>query len=124
MSKIYKKYISNVSTFFPIKGKAERKYLRDLKVNVYDYCMEQDVVSMDTLYEEFGTPFEVANSFFSNADTNYIIKRIRISKFIKSFLVGILLIALVTAITFCTYLKTVERVIEEQKGVLFETVIE
>ena len=41
MNKVYKKYISNVTALFPVKGKAEKKYINNFKINVLDYSAKR-----------------------------------------------------------------------------------
>lgn len=118
MSTIYKKYVKQVSAYFPIKRKSERKYIRDLRTNVYDYCMEQNVTSMDVLYQEFGTPYEVAGFFYSSVDTARTIKHIRISRFITTFVIGMLLTALISATAYGLALDSARRIADEQMAVI------
>lgn len=124
MKTICKEYISNVKAFFPLKGKKERKYIKDLEINVNDYCLENNISSIDVLYQEFGSPTEVVNSYFSALNTTDVIKKIRISKFVKIFLCLLLIVSLVIAIIFCSYLICVKDVIKEQEIVFKETIIE
>lgn len=124
MNKLCKKYISNVRAFFPIKGKLEKKYLRDLATTVNDFCEGNNPASLEVLYKEFGTPNEVVNSYFSTVNTDYVIKRIRFSKIVKIVAVLLLIIALITSIIFCSYIATAKRVVEKLEGSYFETYIE
>ena len=91
MDKVYKKYISSIEALFPIKGKEEKKYLKNFKINVLDYVEENKVTSMDVLNAEFGTPNEVVNAYFTSIDTEYVVKQVKYSKWIKIGLIAILI---------------------------------
>ena len=95
MKKVYKKYISSIEALFPVKGKAEKKYLDNFKINVLDYVEENNVTSMDVLNDEFGTPSEVVNAYFSSVDTEYVVKRVKHSKWLKLSFITILIAALI-----------------------------
>lgn len=124
MNKICKKYISEVKAFFPIMGKEERKYVNKLRLNIENYCEEADITSKQELYENYGTPNDVVNDYYSSVDTNIIIKKIRISKYIKVFIIAILALAVIVASTFCIILYNDYQIATRQEAVIVEEVIE
>ena len=73
--------------FFPIVGKAEKKYLRNLKSNLEDYCEEKSVTSLEELYQGFGAPSEVVNTYYSSVDIDYILGQIKRTRIIRNSLV-------------------------------------
>lgn len=95
MNKICKQYISEVKTLFPIMGKNEKKYIEKLKNTVEDYCEEFDIETKDALYENYSTPTQVVQDYFASADTEYLVKKVKFSKFIKITFVVLLALALI-----------------------------
>lgn len=95
MTKLCKQYLSDVKAFFPIMGKPERAYLAKLAENVDDYCMEENVATVKEIYDGFGHPSEVANTYLTSVDTSYVIKRIQLTKWIKRGIIALLLVALI-----------------------------
>lgn len=95
MNKVYKKYISSIEALFPVKGKAEKKYLDNFKINVLDYIEENNVTSIEVLNDEFGNPSEVVNAYFSSVDTEYVVKRVKHSKWLKLCFITILIAVLI-----------------------------
>lgn len=83
MKSISGQYISTIKSFFPIMGKKERQYIKSLTEDVADYCIEEDISSLEQLYEKYGMPHEVANMYLSMLDVEVTAKRIRHSKWIK-----------------------------------------
>ena len=98
MKNLCQKYISDVKSFFPVMGKEEKKYLANLKNTVEEYCNEENITTIDKLYEGFGYPHDVVCSYYSKTDIQEIIKQISHTKYIKrgiSAFVGVLLVALI-----------------------------
>lgn len=100
MNKLSRKYIRKIKALFPLMGKNERKYIKALKVNVNDFLADMPDSTMEDLYKEFGSPKDIINSYYSTIDTDNIIKRIRISKYVK-----ILIILLAMCLLFLTTLR-------------------
>ena len=75
MDNLGKQYIKNAKALFPLMNKDEKKYFEKLSKNVEDYCETKSVSSIEELYRDFGTPSDIANSYFSNADLDYILKQ-------------------------------------------------
>lgn len=95
MNKLCQQYLSDVKVFFPILGSPEKKFLTKLADTVEDYCIEEAAITIEEIYNGFGAPSDVANTYFTNVDTSHLIKRIRITKWIKTGIIALLLIVLV-----------------------------
>jgi len=95
MNKICKQYISEVKALFPIMGKSEKAYIAKLCNTVEDYCEEFNVETKEALYESYSTPAQVVQDYFASADTEYLVKKVKFSKFIKITFVVLLALALV-----------------------------
>ena len=113
MSKLKQRYLKEVKSFFPIMGKPERRHLKKLSEQINDYCLEKEVFSIDDLYQDFGRPSEISNTYFSNIDINDFVKRIQLSKWLKRGIAIFLLIALIAVTvysidSYCAY-KVFER---------------
>ena len=108
MSKLKQRYLKEVKSFFPIMGKPERRHLKKLSEQINDYCLEKEVFSIDDLYQDFGRPSEISNTYFSNIDINDFVKRIQLSKWLKRGIAIFLLIALIAVTvysidSYCAY---------------------
>lgn len=86
MDELCQQYISNVKVFFPIMGKKEKEYLRKLSTSVEECCEEKAITTVEELYDEIGSPGDVFNTYFSQQNMSQVIRRIRLVKWIKSFL--------------------------------------
>ena len=92
MDGLCKEYIKSIKAFFPVMGKKEKEYLKNLELNIKDFCCENSVTSMEALYKDFGMPSEVANSYFSNVQMDYLLKKINISQKVKMALISFMIL--------------------------------
>lgn len=124
MNKLSRKYIRKIKALFPLMGKNERKYIKALKVNVNDFLADMPDSTMEDLYKEFGSPKDIINSYYSTIDTDNIIKRIRISKYVK-ILIILLAMCLLILTTLRFYIRyETHQVFMKEQIYSVETVIE
>lgn len=123
MDNLAKQYIKNAKALFPLMNKDERKYFKKLRINVEDFCEVNSVSSIEELYRDFGTPSDIANSYFSNADLDYILKQIKRTKIIKISLITIIVSVLIVVSTYCYILYSSHQVYLEQQIFMEETYI-
>lgn len=124
MDNLAKQFTKNVKAFFPIVGKAEKEYLKKLELNLEDYCEEKQVSSLEELYKDFGTPSDVVHSYYSSVNIDYILKRLRLTKIIKTCLVTLIIAILVTVSAYCLQLYSGYQVFKQQQIFFEETIIE
>lgn len=101
MNQIVKQYISNVKTLFPILGKDERNYIKGLQDNILDCC--NDLSSLEELYIQFGSPEEVVNLYYINADMEHINVRLQRKSFFKHCAILIAIILIITLLLHAIY---------------------
>lgn len=123
MNNVCKKYFNTVKAFFPIMGIEERKYLKNLRLAIYDYCEEYHEYTMDDLYREFGDPRQISSDFYTNVNQELLMKRIRIATFLKRFLIAILILAFLATSTYCICNYRAQKVFEKEAVFSKETII-
>lgn len=123
MKNLCQEYIANVKSFFPVLGKEERKYLAKLKNTVEDYCNEENITTIDKLYDGFGLPNDVVNSYYSNTDIQEVIKQIRLTKYIKRSIAVFLFILLIGVIAFSINTYHTYKIFSEQQVHFIEEII-
>ncbi len=124
MNKVCRRYISEVKALFPIMSKNERKYIAKLKENVESYCEETGITTKEELYENYGLPKEVVNDYYSTVDMDYLIGKIRTSKYVKILISVIAIILIVLASVFCTFWYQNHQMALREEAVICEQVIE
>lgn len=104
MNKVCKEYISDAKKFFPIMGKKEREYLRKVRFDIEDFVETENITTKSELVEKYHQPYEVANNYYATFfDTELIIKRIKISKYIKIFISILTAVILLSASLFIIF---------------------
>lgn len=115
--------MSDVKSFFPIIGKPEKKYLIKLSELVEDYCIEENVTTIKELYNGFGYPNEIINTYLTSIDTSCLIKRIRFTNWVKRSITALLLIALIGVSIYGITSYKAYKVFEEEQIFFEETKI-
>lgn len=123
MNKICREYILEIKALFPIKRKPEREYIKKLASDIEDYCEEENVTSKQELYENYGKPNEIVNNYFSAVDTEYIAKQIRVTRFIKTAVAVLLVLATVATSALCLHFYNVKQKMLREEVVGVETII-
>ena len=100
MKTLCRQYISDVKSLFPIVGKEERIFLAKLKKTIENYCDEEEFTSITELYDSFGQPNEIVNSYYSDVDTQYVIRKIKTAKAVKFTIMAFLLAYLISVIIY------------------------
>lgn len=104
MDKICKEYISDAKKFFPVMGRKERDYLRKVSSDIEDFIEAENITSKSELVEKYHQPYEVANNYYATFfDTDLIIKRIKISKYIKIFISILIVLMILFASIFIMF---------------------
>lgn len=124
MKDITQKYLKSVKKLFPIYGKKERQYIKNLQTPMQEYAEEKEDLSYEELTEEFGTPSHVISEYFSEVDDEYLFRQLRIRGYVKKFLIFVL-VAFVILIGYRYYLayQNYENAMEEHI-IYEETIIE
>ena len=124
MSKISKEYIKEVKAMFPVKGKKERLYLKNLARDVEMLCEEENITSKENLYEKYGKPVEVVAEYFATVETDYVVKKLRISKHIKALVAIVITAILITTLIYSFKIYGEYKIAKSQEVVICEQVIE
>lgn len=122
--KIYKEYIKEIKTIFPVRGKPEREYIKNLSNDIADFCEHEGITTKEELYNNYGSPIDVVSQYFSARGVPYVVKKIRTSKYIKRFIAAVLALALISTITYCVILYEDHQITKRQEAVIVEDVIE
>ena len=124
---ITRKYIRQCRTLFPVYGNSERTFLNRLKVQINEHLDLFPVLSYEELVKQFGTPKEVIMEYYANADDDYLLKKIDVSKKLKRFLlfIAILFLSYFFYESYTTYqalnLIKDQQIIYEKEGPVEET---
>lgn len=119
MDSLAKQYIKNAKALFPLMGKDEKQYFKKLQINIEDYCETKSVSSIEELYNDFGSPIDIVNTYFSSSKIDYILNQIRRTKIIKTTLIVLIVSALVGVTAYCTLVYSAYQVFKAEQ-IFFE----
>lgn len=98
-----KKYIQSIRLFLPLNRKAEKMYLKKLKAHVDSFCDDNNSISDEQIFEEFGTPQENAYNYLTTLDSEEIAKAIDTKRLVYRTITFASIISVVTAIVFSLF---------------------
>ncbi|MBR1731945.1 MAG: hypothetical protein IJ725_05895 [Ruminococcus sp.] len=117
MNKICKEYLSDAKKFFPIMGKNERRYLRGIVSELEDCIERENITTKQELYTKYHQPYDLASDYYNRFETDEIVKKIKISKYIKAVIVTFIVIILLITSLFCVIKYQDAKVLMEQEMV-------
>ena len=77
-----KRYFKEIRRCLLCNTKLSRKFLADLAQSVDQFVEAEPEADIDAVKKHFGTPEQIAKSFFAEADIGYIRKKMRIRRII------------------------------------------
>lgn len=81
----------------PINGKNEKRLLKDIKSRLAELSKESISCSYEQICNELGDPSDIVIDYYNNIDADYLIKKLRFTKFIKG--IAICIIVAISVIT-------------------------
>lgn len=118
MNKVCREYISDAKKFFPVMGRKERDYLRKVSGDIEDFIEAENITTKSELVEKYHPPYEVANNYYATFfDTELIIKRIKITNYIKAMIIAFIIFALAITSLFCVIRYQESKVLMDQEMV-------
>ena len=79
-----KQYIKELRHFFPVYGSAERRFYTDIKGSITDYLESNPQALRDDLIREFGVPSQIVFDYFSNIESDQLLKKLKRSRYIRT----------------------------------------
>ena len=118
------KYYNDIKRAFPIKGKQEREYLKEIKEQIYEYEIDHEHCTYQELTDEFGIPNDIVESYLNEMHSGTIAKKLNTMKMIKICIITIMLFgAIVTAFKLYKAQLLYEQVRDHQPA-YYEEIIE
>ena len=107
IKKDIEKYISEVGTHLFCLKKNKKTVLEDIREAVFEFTENNDVTSMDVIYERFGTPEEIAKAYIADAEPKNIKKAISVRKVLVWAVVAVVLAFVIFLLSLFTFICVV-----------------
>ncbi|MBQ6863606.1 MAG: DUF1700 domain-containing protein [Clostridia bacterium] len=100
INKDIEKYLSQVKSYLHCKKADKTAILADIRTAVFEFAEDSATVSIEDIYNRFGTPEEIAKAYLSDAEPNNIKKAVNIRKvFVIAVVIALSMLALTFLIT-------------------------
>lgn len=93
-----RRYLNELNQYFLFHRKSERQYLRHIKKQLKEYIEECPVDNYADFIHQFGSPQEVASTYYKNLDGDGLIKHLQIRKYLLRTCFFILILTLFLSI--------------------------
>ena len=124
MNKITKEYYRNIKTLLPAYGKEEKRLFNDIYLRLDELSHTKTDLTYEQICEELGSPQEVISEYFFNADINYLVKKIRLSNYIRFSIITFLIILFVLSGVRSYFLYQSDKAVQNDIVVYEQTYIE
>ena len=95
MNKQSKRYYKDVKAMIPAMGRQEKRLLEDYKARIMELNESRPDISYEELQHTLGSPVDIISEYYEGADTDYIIRQVRNTQFIRYCIFCILVLILV-----------------------------
>lgn len=87
-----KKYMQVLKTLFPLITIREGRFLRDIRIELIEFCKRHPDTTYEEISEEFGYPEDVLKEYIATQDGDYLLKSLK-RKQVWKISLGIVIIA-------------------------------
>ena len=115
MNKDSKKYYSELKLFFPVHGKIERQMFSDIRFRLEELNENIEKISYEQICEELGSPQEIVSGYFCDTDTEYLVKRLRFTQYIRRCVLILITAIIIIAGVYCYHLYKLYLEISEKE---------
>lgn len=102
MNKDSKKYYRDLKLFLPVHGKKEKHLFSDVHTRLEELNGNVENISYEQICEELGAPQEIASGYFCDTDTEYLVKKLRFTQYIRR-VSAVLIIAIIIVMGIYSY---------------------
>ena len=102
MNEWVRQFVRAVRAGLPVRGRPERRFLRELRVQLEDAFAHRPPASVEEVSAQIGTPEEVVDSYLFQLDPDDLARRIRRAKWWRRMTVCVALVAFLLS-CICAY---------------------
>lgn len=92
LEKQVKHYIREIKGYLICDFGTKRRFIKDLRGDIYNYMEDNNITNIEEVTEHFGTPKSIAMSFFESVDIKKVKRRMNISRIILFGVLAVIVI--------------------------------
>ena len=79
-----KRYLKKIRAILPVWGSYEKRFYKDIRSNVTEFCMAHPDYTYSDLEHEFTSPEEIVSHYLTSIDPDYLSRKLSFSKYVKA----------------------------------------
>ena len=95
MNQQSKRYYKDIKAIITSRGTQEKRLIKDYKLRILELNETKPDISYEELKEILGSPIDIITEYYEGADTEYIMKQLRITNAIRLSICCILVLTLI-----------------------------
>lgn len=99
-SKDIDKYIHDIKLLMPISTAESRRYLADVRSSIDNYLEQNSDAGIQDIYDEFGTPSDVAIDYIRSMDSNDLIRKLSSARMVRALIATVIIAVLLALAVF------------------------
>lgn len=109
-----KRYLRKIRTLLPVWGSYEKRFYKDIRSNVTEFCNVHPDYTYSDLEHEFNSPEEIVSQYLMSIDTDYISRKLSFKKYVKAACVLLISAVLIAVISWNLFLYNARREFKER----------
>lgn len=94
------RYSGEIKVLFPVYGKAEKDFLKQLVVRINEFSNDNEEAEYEDYLEEFGMPKEIVSAYYESIEFEYLLHKMKVRNMIKKAVFIIMTILTLLCIWF------------------------
>ena len=79
-----KRYLKKIHAILPVWGSYEKRFYKDIRSNVTEFCMAHPDYTYSDLEHEFTSPEEIVSHYLTSIDPDYLSRKLSFAKYVKA----------------------------------------
>ena len=109
-----KRYLRKIRTLLPVWGSYEKRFYKDIRSNVTEFCNVHPDYTYSDLEHEFNSPEEIVSQYLMSIDTDYLSRKLSFKKYVKAACVLPISAVLIAVISWNLFLYNARREFKER----------
>lgn len=119
-----KRYLKKIRAILPVWGSYEKRFYKDIRSNVTEFCMAHPDYTYSDLEHELTSPEEIVSHYLTSIDPDYLSRKLSFAKYVKATCTVLISAILIAFLSWNLFLYNARREFEETMPAIEETTIE
>lgn len=117
---ITKQYLRCIKECFPIYGKREKYYVKQLETHINEFLDFNPNTSQEELFARFGSPTTIVSDYFSELDENYLFQNLKKKRY-WGYIAKLITLLSLLLFFWCAFLVYLDYSDSQDQHIAYET---